>query len=90
MSQPSDMLTIIVEYYDGQAEGDVGYPYYVASCDQIGAVTDGRTWGELLKNLHEVIELAFEGEDTAAVYNVVPNPRLIISMELPENYAQIA
>jgi len=89
MTEPSDTLHVRVEYYDGQADGDVGYPYYVASCDQIGGVTDGRTFDELLKNLREVIELAFEDEDTVAVYNVVPNPRISITMELPD-YAQIA
>jgi predicted RNase H-like HicB family nuclease len=89
MIQPSDTLTIIIEYYDGLDEGDDGYPYYVASCDQIGAVTDGRTLDELLKNLREVIELAFEDEDTVAAYNVVPNPRINITMDLPD-YAQIA
>jgi predicted RNase H-like HicB family nuclease len=86
---PDDTLHVIVEYFDGQAEGDVGYPYYVASCSQIGAVTDGRTLDELLRNLREAIELALEGEDTVAVYNVVPNPRISITMELPD-YAQIA
>jgi predicted RNase H-like HicB family nuclease len=89
MAQPDDTLHVLVEYYDGQDEGDNGHPYYVASCSQIGAVTDGQTLDELLKNLREVIELAFEDEDTVAVYNVVPNPRISITMELPD-YAQIA
>lgn len=89
MTQPDDALHVIVEYFDGQAEGDDGHPYYVASCSQIGAVTDGQTLDELFKNLREVIELAFEDEDTVAVYNVVPNPRISITMELPD-YAQIA
>jgi predicted RNase H-like HicB family nuclease len=76
MNEPDDTLHVVVEYHDGQAEGDDGHPYYVASCSQIGAVIDGRTFDELLKNLREVIELAFEGEDTVAVYNVVPHPRI--------------
>jgi predicted RNase H-like HicB family nuclease len=89
MMQPDDTLRVIVEYCDGQDEGDDGHPYFVASCSQIGAVTDGQTLDELLKNLREVIELAFEGEDSVAVYNVVPKPRISIIMELPD-YAQIA
>jgi predicted RNase H-like HicB family nuclease len=89
MAQPHDTLHVTVEFHDGQEEGDVGYPYYVASCDPIGAVTDGRTLDELLKNLREVIELALEDEDPIAVYNIVPNPRISITMELPD-YAQIA
>jgi predicted RNase H-like HicB family nuclease len=86
---PDDTLHVIVEFHDGQSEGDVGYPYYVASCDQLGLTTDGRTLDELLRNLREALELAFEEEDTVAVYNVVPNPRISITMELPD-YAQIA
>jgi len=89
MSQPSDTLQVLVEYYDGQAEGDDGHPYYVASCVQIGAVTDGFTLDEMFKNLREVIALALEDEDTVETYNVVPNPRVSIRMELPD-YAQIA
>lgn len=90
MSQPQDTLHILVEYHDGQAEGDVGYPYYVASCQEIVAVTDGRTWGELMRNIQEMIDASLEGEDTVAVYNLVANPRIVITIELPENYAEIA
>lgn len=90
MTPPRDTLTITIEYYDGQDEGEDGHPYYVASCQEIVAVTDGRTWGELMKNIHEMINASLEGEDTIAVYNVLPNPRIVISMELPENYAEIA
>ena len=90
MSQPNDTLHVIVEYYDGQEEGDVGHPYYVASCQEIVAVTDGRTWGELMRNIHEMIDVSLEGEDTIELYNLVPNPRIVITMELPENYAEIA
>jgi predicted RNase H-like HicB family nuclease len=90
MTQPSDTLHITVEYYDGQAEGDDGHPYYVAACEEIVAVTDGQTWNELMKNIQEMIAGALEGEDTVAVYNLVPNPRIVITMELPENYAEIA
>ena len=89
MLEPSDTLHITVEYFDGQEEGDVGYPYYVASCDAVGLTTDGRTLDELFSNLREVLELALDEDDTIAVYNVVPNPRINIIMELPE-YAQIA
>ncbi|MFW5692545.1 MAG: type II toxin-antitoxin system HicB family antitoxin [Chloroflexota bacterium] len=90
MAQPNDTLHVIVEFHDGQEEGDVGYPYYVASCQEIVAVTDGRTWGELMRNIHEMIAASLEGEDTVEVYNLVPNPRIVITMELPENYAEIA
>ncbi|MCC7448270.1 MAG: type II toxin-antitoxin system HicB family antitoxin [Anaerolineae bacterium] len=79
-----------MEYFDGQAEGDVGYPYYVASCVEITATTDGRTWAEFVKNIREMIALYLEGEDTVALYQIVPNPRIVVTMELPENLAEIA
>lgn len=85
---PSDTLHVVVEYFDGQDEGDVGYPYYVASCDAIGAVTDGQTLEELFKNIREVIALALDEEDTIEVYNVVPNPRVTITMDFLD-HAQI-
>jgi predicted RNase H-like HicB family nuclease len=89
---PSDTIHVRVEYFTGLEEGaeDTGYPYYVASCDELVAVTDGRTWPELLRNIHDMIETSLEGEDTVAVYNLTPNPRVVITMELPENYAEIA
>lgn len=86
----SDTLHVSVEYVDGQEEGDVGYPYYVASCEEIVAVTDGRTWSELMRNIHEMIAVSLEGEDTVAMYNLVPNPRIVVTIELPANYAEIA
>jgi hypothetical protein len=92
MSKARDTLHIQVEYFTGTEEGedDVGHPYYVASCDEIVAVTDGQTWNELLRNINEMVTASLEGEDTIALYNLKPNPRVVITMELPDNYAEIA
>jgi hypothetical protein len=90
MNEVKDTVHVRVEYFSGDEEGDVGYPYYVASCEEIVAVTDGRTWGELMKNIHKMLSASLDEEDTIAVYNLVPNPRIVIMMELPENYAEIA
>ncbi len=90
MRKVHDLLHILIEYYDGHDEGDDGNPYYVASCVEIAGVTDGKTWHELLQNIREMVAASLEGEDTIAVYNLAPNPRVIITMELPENYAEIA
>jgi hypothetical protein len=92
VAEPRDTLHVHVEYFTGFEEGDedVGHPYYVASCEEIIAVTDGETWGELMRNIHNMIAASLDGEDTVAVYNLVPNPRVVITMELPENYAEIA
>jgi predicted RNase H-like HicB family nuclease len=88
----ADTLHITIEYFTGKEEGedDVGYPYYVASTDEIAAVTQGRTWNELLRNIHEMLEAALDEQDTVEMYSLVPNPRIVITMELPENYAEIA
>lgn len=92
MNDILDTIHVNVEYFTGfeQGEDDVGYPYYVASCQEIVAVTEGKTWGELMQNIHEMIAAHLEGEDTLDLYNLVPNPRIIVTMELPENYAEIA
>jgi predicted RNase H-like HicB family nuclease len=92
MSEPvNDTLHIRVEYFTGrEEEDDAGHPYYVASCDEIVAVTEGRTWNELMANIKEMLAAALDEEDTVAAYNLAPRPRIIITMELPENYAEIA
>lgn len=88
MPNPSDTLHIVVEYFDGTEPDDVGYPYYVASCDQIGAVTDGQTLDALFANIREVVALALEDEDTVATYNVVPDPKINITLTFAD-YARI-
>jgi hypothetical protein len=90
MTQIQDTIHVHVEYFDGQDEDDVGYPYYVASCQEIVAVTDGRTWNELMRNIGEMIAASLDKEDTVAMYNLVSNPRIVVTMELPENYVEIA
>ena len=81
MSTVRDTLHVKVEYFTGFEDGDddVGHPYYVASCEEIVAVTDGQTWGELMHNIHEMVAASLEGEDTVAVYNLVPNPRICVN-----------
>ncbi len=90
MTKIRDTIHIYIEYYDGNDEGDDGKPYYVASCLEISGTTTGNTWHELMQNIKEMVAASLEGEDTVAIYNLIPNPRLVINMELPENYAQIA
>jgi predicted RNase H-like HicB family nuclease len=88
---PEETLEIQIEYFTGtEEEDDIGHPYYVASNDTVGVVTDGETFEELLVNLKEALETAMEGEDTLALYNVAPNPRIILRMEMPGHYAKTA
>ncbi len=87
MSNVRDTIHVRIDYFTGQ--DDDGTPYYVASCAEIGAVTDGPTMDELFKNIREAISLALEGEDTISTYNLIDNPRIVITMEFLD-YAQIA
>lgn len=85
----NDTIYVLVEYQDGQEEGDVGYPYYVASCVEIPAVTDAGTLDELVTNIRDIIAFALEDEDIVAEYQIAANPRIMISFELPD-YAKTA
>ena len=84
MSNIQDTLIIHVEY--NTEDGIV----YIATNDDIGLVTDGQTFGELLKNLQEAVAVCLDETDTIAEFNLVPNPRVKLILELPENYAEIA
>lgn len=90
MSEAQDTLHIQIEHFTGQEEGDVGHPYYVASCDPIGLVTDGDDFEELLANLQEALEVCLDDTDTVAEFNVIPNPRVVLHMEMPGHYAKTA
>lgn len=92
MADVGDTVHVNVEYFTGMEEGDddVGHPYYVASCEEIVAVTGGATWSELIHNIYEMVAASLDGEDTVALYNLVPNPRIVVTMVLPENNAEIA
>jgi predicted RNase H-like HicB family nuclease len=88
----SDLLSSIhinVEYYDGQDDDDAGHPYYVASFVEIAATTDGQTMDELIRNVHEVIDLYLETQTDVMDVKLAPDPKLVITVELP-HYAQIA
>lgn len=91
MSNIADTLDIRVEYYTGlEEDDDVGHPYYVASCSRIGLVTDGETFEELLKNVYEVLALILEDVDTVAEYQLAPDAKVVLHMELPSQHAKAA
>ena len=89
MSDLHDTIHFLIEYHDGQEDEDVGHAYYVASCLEIPAVTDARTLDELIVSIRNVVAFALEDEDVVAEYRVTPNPRIVISFELPD-YAPTA
>ena len=57
--------------------------YYVATCLEVSAVTDGHTLDETAFNLQEAVCLLLDGEDPAE-FGLVPNPgiTLIYQMEM--------
>lgn len=54
---------------------------YVAECSDLHAVTQGRSLDEAMLNLREVIALALEDEDLAAL-SLAPDPTILVTVEL--------
>ncbi len=44
MSDLKRLVHVEVEHFDGQEEGDVGYPYYVVHSDELHFTTQGKTF----------------------------------------------
>jgi predicted RNase H-like HicB family nuclease len=87
MNKVNDAIHVSVEYCtDDEAYG----PVYVATCKEIAVVTDGKTLDELLANLREAVSVHLENTDTVKQFGLVANPRLIITLKLPQDYAQTA
>ncbi len=76
MAVLKDSVTVTVEYFDGQDEGDVGYPYYAASSDDLNFVTDGATFEELLTSVQECLMLCLHDTDSRAEYGVRPDAKV--------------
>lgn len=83
-----DTLHFTIEYFDGQDDDDVGYPYYVATATEISAVTDATTLDDLIANIRELVALYLDEPDPIAEYNIIANPRIVITLDL--SYAQTA
>lgn len=56
-------------------------PGYVAECPALNAVTQGETLDEVAANLREVVALALEGEDLAAL-GFASAPVIVVTFEL--------
>ena len=56
--------------------------YYVASCLEIAAVTQGRTLDETVANLQEAVGLFLDGEDPAE-FGLVAEPFILATIEIP-------
>lgn len=71
-----DTIEIRVEVTQDEEYGTV----YVASNDELGLVTDGDTFEALLDNVREALALCLED---AAELNIVPKPRVVLTLEMP-------
>lgn len=83
MSEIKDTLTIAIEY--NTEDEDYG-PVYIASNDQIGLVTDGKTFEGLLENLKDAIAACLDDTDTIALFNLQPHPHIELHMPLSEKH----
>jgi predicted RNase H-like HicB family nuclease len=70
---PQDTLTIEIEY---NTEDEEYGPVYIATNDEIGLVTDGKTFEELRENLKDALDACLGDMDTLAAYDLIPNPRI--------------
>jgi len=87
MNKIQDTLTINVKF---SAEDQEYGPVYVATNDSIGLVTDGKTLDDLLLNLRDALAACFDDTDTIAEFNLKPNPKVVLVIEMPESYAKVA
>lgn len=72
--------TIQTMVYPGDEGG------YVAECLNLAVVTQGRTLDETVQNLREALLLHLAGEDLEEM-GLIPNPPVIITMEMEPVYA---
>ena len=85
MDEPKTTLFIDIEYmFDDDADG----PAYVASNDEIGLVTEARSFEDLLHNLKDALDACLGGLDTIVEYNLVPHPQ--VQLRMPFSYGETA
>ncbi len=61
-------------------------PWFVAECQGINVVTQGKSLDEVVANLKEAVALFFEGED-AEEFGYVENPSIVITYVIEEELA---
>ncbi|NJR12505.1 DUF1902 domain-containing protein [bacterium] len=84
MHEPRTILVIDVEYSADEADALM----YVATNDDIGLVTEGQSFEDLLHNLKEALDACLGGLDTVAEYNLVPHPQ--VELRMPFVYGETA
>lgn len=66
-----------------------GDKYYVAEGVDLPIVTQGKTLDELAFNIQEAVELHLENENLAD-FDLIPDPSVLVSLELPTNHRAYA
>ncbi|PSB23784.1 type II toxin-antitoxin system HicB family antitoxin [Stenomitos frigidus] len=59
---------------------------YIAECQEVSVVTQGRTLDEVSHNLREAVALYLEDEDPSQL-GLVAKPSLVVTFELQPEYA---
>jgi predicted RNase H-like HicB family nuclease len=59
---------------------------YVAECQEVAVITQGKTLDEVSRNLREAVALYLEDEDPIQL-GLVAKPSLIVTFELQPEYA---
>jgi predicted RNase H-like HicB family nuclease len=85
MAHPNSTLYIEVQY---NTEDEEYGPMYIATNDDIGLVTDGKSFEELLENLKDALDACLSDVDTVAEYNLVPHPH--VELRMPFAYGETA
>ncbi len=78
MRPKRDTVEIRVEVTQDDEYG----PVYVATNDELGLITHGETFEALLDNLREALDVCLPD---APDLNFVPDPRVVLVMEMPQN-----
>ena len=90
MSEVKTLVHVEIDYFDGQEEGDVGHPYYVAHSPELRFTTDGTTFEEMVVNVRECLQLCLEDGNSIEEYGVSPDAAVQLIMNLPRLHAKTA
>ncbi len=55
--------------------------WYVADCQEIAVVTQGRTLDETMANLREAVEVHLHGENLEEL-GLAPHPKVVVALQL--------
>jgi predicted RNase H-like HicB family nuclease len=75
-----EVIHVNVEYLDGHEEGDVGYPHFMASCEELNTATDAESFEELFANIQQMLERCLK--TTGAHHGIDPDAIIKINFEM--------